>query len=93
MTLRKRKKERRQDRRLRPHLLRNQWNEFRPDEERRAKFGEELCRLAPDTTVFDDWEVIYEAAIRAGYTSRHARRLAEHSWVRQGSGEEEGNVE
>jgi hypothetical protein len=65
MTRGKRKKERRQDRRLRPHLLRNEWNEFRPDEERRAKLLQALQRgLA-----------VYEAALEAGYSDRHARRL------------------
>lgn len=81
MTRSKRVNKRRRDQRLRPHLLRNQWNEFAPDPERRAKFSQELDRLAPEAPVIDDWRVIYQAAIRAGYTSRHARRLAEHRWV------------
>ena len=80
-------KEQRVDRRLRPHLLRNQWNEFRPDEERRVKLSQELDRLAPEAPVIDDWRVIYLAAIMAGYTSRHARRLAYVSWVREGADE------
>ncbi len=92
MTRRERVKERRVDGRLRPHLLRNQWNEFRPDEERRAKFGEELRRLAPEATVFD-WEVSYEAAIRAGYTARHARRLADQGWVLKEPKDQEGRTE
>lgn len=68
---------------MRPHLLRNQWNEFAPNEERRAKFCEEVQRLAPDATVFDDWWLVCQAAMRAGYTSRHARRLAERNWTPQ----------
>ena len=87
MTRRKRVKERRVDRRLRPHLLRNQWNEFAPDEERRVKLSQELDRLAPEAPVIDDWRTIFEAAIRAGYSPRHARRLADVSWVRQGADE------
>lgn len=90
MTPRKRKKERRQDRRLRPHLLRNEWNEFAPDPERRTNSGEELQRLDPEATTFQDYWLVYEAAIRAGYTSRHARRLAEHRWVLREPEEEEG---
>lgn len=77
MTRRKRKKERRLDRRLRPHLLRNQWHMFTPDPDRRARFGQELQRLQPESTTFEDCWVIYQAAVRAGYTSRHGRRLAE----------------
>lgn len=66
MTRRKRVKERREDRRLRPHLLRNQWNEFTPDSEKRAKLEEGLKRGLS----------VYEAALGAGYSDRHARRLA-----------------
>ena len=66
MTRKKRMKERRVDRRLRPHLLRNEWNEFAPDPDLRAKFCEELRRLDPEATAFKDWSVIYEAAIRQG---------------------------
>lgn len=91
MTRRKRKKERGLDRRQRPHLLRNQCNEFVAHPERRAKFCEELCRLDPDTTVFDRWSVIYEAAIRAGYSPRHSRRLAQRMWVLQEPEEQEGD--
>ena len=91
MTRNKRMKEQRVDRRLRPHLLRNQWNEFAPDPERRAKFCQELDRLAPEAPVIDDWRVTYQAAIRAGYTSRHARRLAEHRWVLREREEREGS--
>jgi hypothetical protein len=87
MTRRKRKKKPQPDRRLRPHLLRNQWNEFAADPNRRAKLSQELDRLAPEATVFDDWRVIFEAAVSAGYTSRHARRLAERRWVREGADE------
>ena len=65
MTRRKRKKERRQDRRLRPHLLRNEWNEFTPDEEKRAKLEQGLKRGLS----------VYRAALEAGYSARHARRL------------------
>jgi len=65
MTRRKRKKERRLDRRLRPHLLRNQWNEFAPDSEKRARLEEGLRRELS----------VYEAALEAGYSDRHARRL------------------
>jgi hypothetical protein len=83
VTRNKRVKEQRVDRRLRPHLLRNQWNEFAPDPARRAKFREELCRLEPGATAFEAWSMVYQAAIRAGYTSRHARRLAERRWVLQ----------
>jgi len=90
MTRRKRKKEPRLDRRLRPHLLRNQWNEFAPDDERRAKFSQGLQRLQPGATAFEDWWVIYQAATGAGYTSRHARRWAEHRWVLQEPEEQEG---
>jgi hypothetical protein len=52
--------------RLRPHLLRNQWNEFTPDSEKRAKLEEGLKRGLS----------VYEAALGAGYSDRHARRLA-----------------
>jgi hypothetical protein len=90
VTRNKRVKERRVDRRLRPHLLRNQWNEFAPDEERRARFCEELRRLDPGATAFRDYWTVYEAGTRAGYTSRHARRLAEHKWVLQQADEQEG---
>lgn len=90
MTRKKRTKDRRVDRRLRPHLLRNQWNEFVPDPARRAKFCEELCRLEPGATAFEGWSVVYQAAIRAGYTPRHARRLAERRWVLREPEEEEG---
>jgi len=93
VTRTKRVKERRVVRRLRPHLLRNRWNEFAPDPERRAKFCQELDRLAPEAPAIDDWRVTYQAAIRAGYTSRHARRLADVSWVRQGPQEQEGRTE
>ena len=65
MTRRRRKKERQVDRRLRPHLLRNQWNEFTPDSEKRAKLGEGL----------EHGLSVYEAALEAGYSDRHARRL------------------
>jgi len=92
VTRNKRVKEQRVDRRLRPHLLRNQWNEFAPDPGRRAKFCQELCRLAPEATVFD-WGVSYEAAIRAGYTARHARRLADQGWVLKEPEEQEGRTE
>jgi hypothetical protein len=87
MTRRKRKKERRLDSRLRPHLLRNEWNEFAPDGERRAKLSQELDRLAPGAPAIDDWRLIFEAAIRTGYSPRHARRLADVSWVREGTDE------
>lgn len=65
MTRRKRRRERRQDQRLRPHLLRNQWHMFTPDPDRRAKLDEGLERGLS----------VYEAALEAGYTDRHARRL------------------
>jgi len=65
VTRRKRRKERRVDRRSRPHLLRNQWNEFAPDSEKRAKLKEGLERCLS----------VYEAAVEAGYSDRHARRL------------------
>ena len=81
------------DRRLRPHLLRNQWNEFAPDEERRVKLSQELDRLAPEAPVIDNWRVIFEAAIRAGYTARHARRLADQGWVLKEPEEQEGRTE
>ncbi|GAF82817.1 unnamed protein product [marine sediment metagenome] len=90
MTRKKRMKERRVDRRARPHLLRNEWNEFVPDPDRRAKFCRELQRLDPGAAAFRDWSVIYEAAIRAGYTSRHARRLAERGWVLEEPDKREG---
>jgi len=92
MTRSKRVNKRRRDQRFRPHLLRNQWNEFAPDPERRAKFFQELCRLAPEATGFD-WGVSYEAAIRAGYTARHARRLADQGWVLKEPEEQEGRTE
>jgi len=65
MTRRKRKKRPQVDRRARPHLLRNQWNEFTPDSEKRAKLEEALERGLS----------LYEAALEAGYSDRHARRL------------------
>jgi hypothetical protein len=65
MTPRKRKKEQRVDRRLRPYLLRNEWHMFTPDPDRRAKLLQGLqCGLS-----------VYEAALEAGYSDRHARRL------------------
>jgi len=65
VTRRKRKKERQVDRRLRPHLLRDKWNLFCPDSEKRAKLEDGLeCGLS-----------VYEAALEAGYSDRHARRL------------------
>jgi hypothetical protein len=90
MTRKKRMKERRVDSRLRPHLLRNEWNEFAPDPDRRAKFCRELQQLDPEATAFRDYWTVYEAAVKAGYTSRHARRLAEQSWVLQRADEQEG---
>jgi len=65
MKRRKRKRERRPDRRLRPHLLRNEWNGFAPDSEKRAKLEEGLKRGLS----------VYHAALEAGYSDRHARRL------------------
>jgi len=89
MTRKARMKERRPDRRLRPHLLRNEWNEFAPDRDRRARFCKELGRLDPEATAFRDYWTVYGAAVKAGYTCRHARRLAEYRWVLQEAGEEE----
>jgi hypothetical protein len=65
MTRRKRRKKRQPDRRIRPHLLRNQWHEFIPDSEKRAKLEDGLERGLS----------VYEAALEAGYSERHARRL------------------
>jgi len=62
MTRKRRKKERQVDRRLRPHLLRDEWNLFCPDPEKRAKLGEGLERGLS----------VYEAALEAGYSDRHA---------------------
>jgi hypothetical protein len=65
MRRRKRKRERQPDRRLRPHLLRNEWHMFTPDPDRRAKLLQGLqCGLS-----------VHEAALKAGYSDRHARRL------------------
>ena len=67
MTRRKRTKKRRLDQRLRPHLLRDEWHLFIPDPQKRAKLEEGLERgLSVD-----------EAALEAGYSARHAARLAE----------------
>lgn len=50
---------------MRPHLLRDEWNLFCPDAEKRAKLQEGLERGLS----------VYEAALAAGYSDRHARRL------------------
>ena len=66
MTRKRRKKERQVDRRLRPHLLRDGWNLFTPDPEKRRRLQEGL----------QGGLSVYEAALGAGYSDRHARRLA-----------------
>ena len=65
MARKRRKKERQVDRRVRPHLLRDKWNLFCSDPEKRRKLGEGLERGLS----------VYEAALEAGYSDRHARRL------------------
>lgn len=50
---------------MNPHLLRNQWHEFTLDAEKRAKLEEGLQRGLS----------VYEAALEAGYSDRHARPL------------------
>ena len=49
---------------MHPHLLRNTWHLFTPDPEKRAKLGAGLERGLS----------VYEAALEAGYSYRHARR-------------------
>jgi len=70
MTRKRRKKERRVDRRLRPHLLRDEWNLFTPDPEKRRRLEQGLERGLPP----------YQAALEAGYSDRHARRLIWETW-------------
>jgi len=65
MTRRKRRRKRRVDQRLSPHLLRDEWHLFAPDPDKRAKLDEGLKRGLS----------VYEAALAAGYSDRHARRL------------------
>jgi hypothetical protein len=64
MTPRKRKNKPQPNRREQPHLLRNQWHEFAPDPEKRAKLQEELDRGLS----------VYEAAPEPGYSERRERR-------------------
>jgi hypothetical protein len=65
MTRRKREKKPQMDRRLRPHLPRNQWHMFGSDPEKRAKLEERL----------DNGLSVCEAALQARYSDRHAYRL------------------
>ena len=65
MTLKKRKRKPQVDRRERPHLLRDEWNLFTFDPRKREKLEEALERGLG----------VFEAAVAAGYSDRHARRL------------------